>query len=154
MAAGKKGICFAVLLYSIVLNLEPNTPISGTNSRDNTLWNSSTYNISTDHQSSISNGHDKLYDLLLSPSFRGNKQQGEGRTAYRRRRRHDDQTTTKQTQEINVLFLILSLLTNRDVHPCPGPRNVKTPCVECSKGVISTSRALSCDRCDKWTHIR
>ncbi|XP_071954198.1 uncharacterized protein [Antedon mediterranea] len=43
-----------------------------------------------------------------------------------------------------------------DVHPCPGPtggRKPKCPCIVCSKGIIKTSRAISYDNCDRWSHI-
>ena len=45
-----------------------------------------------------------------------------------------------------------------DVASNPGPsttaRKPKHPCVHCSKGVISRSRAISCDNCERWVHSR
>jgi hypothetical protein len=53
-----------------------------------------------------------------------------------------------------------------DVHPHPGPttlnkngvnskgRQPKFPCTVCKKGVVSNSKAVSCDFCDEWTHIK
>lgn len=62
-----------------------------------------------------------------------------------------NRTTTK-------LFMLLTLLKSGDVHPQPGPasrvRRPKNPCTVCEKGVISSSKAVSCDSCEKWTHIK
>ena len=72
--------------------------------------------------------------------------------------------------------LMFSLLRSGDVHPHPGPRSgnidclkaqspnnleqrkkvrqPKYPCKVCSKGVTSRSKAVSCDSCQQWTHIK
>ena len=58
-------------------------------------------------------------------------------------------------------LLVLMLMLCGDIHPNPGPvvksgtkkRTPKFPCSVCDKGVISSSKAVSCDRCDNWTHI-
>ena len=71
--------------------------------------------------------------------------------------------------DIKSVF-IFTLLRCGDVHPHPGPRsdtsqgplenkNVtkkqpKFPCVSCGKGVIKSSKAVECDNCSRWTHIR
>ena len=59
-----------------------------------------------------------------------------------------------------VPALVLMLKLCGDIHPNPGPvvksstkkRTPKFPCSVCDKGVIS-SKAVSCDQCDNWTHI-
>lgn len=40
---------------------------------------------------------------------------------------------------------------------CPGPaikRTPKYPCVTCQKAVRRNSKAVSCDNCKEWTHIK
>jgi hypothetical protein len=39
-----------------------------------------------------------------------------------------------------------------DVHMNPGP--IKYPCTNCKKGVRSNQRAIQCDFCDEWTHMK
>jgi hypothetical protein len=34
----------------------------------------------------------------------------------------------------------------------PGP--IKYPCTNCKKGVRSNQRAIQCDFCDEWTHMK
>ena len=56
------------------------------------------------------------------------------------------------------------ILLSGDVHLHPGPstlradekkiRRVAYPCVVCAKGVTKASKAISCDSCEKWTHVR
>jgi exonuclease III len=64
------------------------------------------------------------------------------------------------------------ILACGDVHPRPGPgdgkhhespvrnasgkkpRRVGTPCVGCSRNVTKKSKAVSCDVCERWTHVR
>ena len=60
------------------------------------------------------------------------------------------------------------LLLSGDVNLHPGPRpstsstssdgkrtrNVAHPCVVCARGVTKASKAVECDSCLKWTHIR
>lgn len=56
----------------------------------------------------------------------------------------------------NAYKLNLFLLRSGDIHPKPGPGNTrkpKFPCLICQKGVIKTSKAVSCDQCQQWTHI-
>ena len=73
-------------------------------------------------------------------------------------------------------IFVFSLLRSGDVHPHPGPRTEnldcsksleqnnsaqtkkfrrpKFPCVTCGKGVIGSSKAIDCDLCSRWTHIK
>ena len=60
------------------------------------------------------------------------------------------------------------ILTSGDIEQNPGPvpasesnsapkpkkRIPKNPCTSCEKGVIASSKAISCDLCNKWTHSR
>ena len=55
----------------------------------------------------------------------------------------------------------MCLLLSGDIHQCPGPtvtgssrRQPKRPCTACDRGVRSNSKALTCDTCAQWTHIR
>ena len=44
-----------------------------------------------------------------------------------------------------------------DVHPHPGPtvkRNIKHPCKECGKSVLSNQDAILCAQCEIWTHAK
>ena len=52
----------------------------------------------------------------------------------------------------NQYYLTLALLICGDVHPCPGPP--RFPCTICSKGVRKNSKAVSCDICEQWIHIK
>jgi hypothetical protein len=59
------------------------------------------------------------------------------------------------------------LLRCGDIISQPGPstdcsspasevkkRKVANPCIVCHRGVTKASKAVSCDSCDKWTHVR
>jgi len=59
------------------------------------------------------------------------------------------------------LVILLFLLRSGDVHPQPGPMHIKTksrqpkyPCVVCERGLISTSKSVSCDDCQRWVHVK
>ena len=73
----------------------------------------------------------------------------------------------QQQQQQLQQHLLQQLLRSGDIHSHPGPtvstpdppgskrnRKVTNPCTSCEKGVTKASRAVSCDFCDKWTHIR
>ena len=47
---------------------------------------------------------------------------------------------------------ICTILLSGDVHMNPGP--IKYPCTNCKKGVRSNQRAIRCDFCDEWTHMK
>ena len=55
--------------------------------------------------------------------------------------------------------LLLLIIRGGDVSKNPGPADVRRQythrhaCTHCGKGVTARSRALSCDNCDKWTHL-
>lgn len=46
------------------------------------------------------------------------------------------------------------LLTSGDVSINPGPSSNPPKCSVCSKSITRNHRALSCDRCEKWCHIK
>jgi hypothetical protein len=48
--------------------------------------------------------------------------------------------------------IIITILLSDDVHINPGP--IKYPCTNCKKGKRSNQRAIQCDFCDEWTHMR
>ena len=54
----------------------------------------------------------------------------------------------------NLDFMRSSLLLALagDVETNPGP--VKHPCLVCEKPVAKTHRAVMCDTCERWTHIK
>lgn len=64
--------------------------------------------------------------------------------------------TTSHTVKSHNFIFITCLLLSGDIHPCPGPRQhiFKYPCVSCSVTVRSNSKAISCDNCEEWTHLK
>ncbi|XP_063436638.1 uncharacterized protein LOC134718077 [Mytilus trossulus] len=47
---------------------------------------------------------------------------------------------------------ILTILLCGDIHINPGP--IKHPCTDCKKSVRSNQKAVQCDFCDNWTHLK
>ena len=71
--------------------------------------------------------------------------------------KRNDNTKIKPTVK---LVILLFLMRSGDVHPQPGPMHIKSksrqpkhPCTVCERGVISTSKAVSCDDCQRWVHV-
>ena len=66
--------------------------------------------------------------------------------------------TTVRKVDTKLFYLSLSLLVCGDVHPCPGPapatRTPRFPCIDCRKAVRKNSKAISCDVCKQWVHIK
>ncbi|KAJ8287062.1 hypothetical protein GJAV_G00046610 [Gymnothorax javanicus] len=82
--------------------------------------------------------------------------EGEGRYGGNSKQQRNSQLSTYKA-DASSLLLTFSLLICGDVHPCPGPvvkRAPKYPCVTCQKAVRSNSKAVSCDNCEEWTHIK
>ena len=51
--------------------------------------------------------------------------------------------------------LLNLLISCGDVQTNPGPpRAPKYPCTRCGKGVVARSKAISCDHCENWTHVK
>ena len=54
-----------------------------------------------------------------------------------------------------TVYIFISILVAGDISSNPGPvRKVSDPCTVCKRGVIKSSKAVSCDECEMWTHIR
>ena len=51
-------------------------------------------------------------------------------------------------------FQQFRLLTSGDISLNPGPDNNSLKCSVCSRTIARNHRALSCDQCDKWCHIK
>ena len=67
----------------------------------------------------------------------------------------------------NSIQIKLSNLPSGDIHPHPGPssshrkttggkvnRRISFPCTVCNVGVTKASKAIDCDLCKHWTHVR
>ena len=64
-----------------------------------------------------------------------------------------DRKLNYQNSDHAKLYVLVILLSG-DVHPCPGPRKPQNPCGICSRGVRSNSKAILCDLCTRWIHIK
>ena len=52
-----------------------------------------------------------------------------------------------------VLLILIIIIRGGDVSRNPGP--IKRQCsAGCGKGIFASSKAISCDGCDAWTHAR
>ena len=60
--------------------------------------------------------------------------------------------STYQRERSSLTFIFISLLLSGEIHPCPGPP--KFPCIDCAKGVHSNSKAVCCESCSNWIHIK
>ena len=47
---------------------------------------------------------------------------------------------------------IIMLVASGDVGPNPGPINLS--CMSCHEPVAATHRAMGCEKCDNWVHIK
>ena len=65
---------------------------------------------------------------------------------------HKHISVTGCSVEPRKWLLVVCLIISGDVHPCPGP--AKLPCPICHKTVRSNSKAVSCDMCEKWVHLK
>ena len=55
----------------------------------------------------------------------------------------------------NIVTIVLMCCGDIECHPGPEiKRQPLFPCTVCERGVVSRSRALSCDECNHWTHIK
>ena len=63
-------------------------------------------------------------------------------------------STHKQHITVNsaTYCLTLFILLSGDIHYNPGP--IKYPCTECIKPVRSNQKAIQCDFCNFWTHLK
>ena len=55
----------------------------------------------------------------------------------------------------NTLLTILMCCGDIESDPGPGKtRSIRFPCTKCQKAVTARSKAVSCDGCQEWTHIK
>ena len=54
----------------------------------------------------------------------------------------------------NSAYFGIILLLSGDLHPNPGPKNIKSPCGVCSKACTWKQKAVACDECQTWYHIK
>ena len=59
---------------------------------------------------------------------------------------------TSHSRNFKYFVIAALMLLAGDVNPNPGP--VKYPCSMCKKPVAKNHRALQCDQCDSWVHIK
>ena len=88
--------------------------------------------------SSISNSRMESLQILLN--------------LFRPRPFSDISTCIRTTSMIKHWLLLSLLLSSGDIALIPGP--VNNPCAICLRLVASNYRALQCDDCQFWTHIR
>jgi hypothetical protein len=62
------------------------------------------------------------------------------------------QTSTIDMKNTTKYCFILYIMMSGDVHYNPGP--IRYPCAKCKQPVKSNQKALQCDFCDHWTHLR
>ncbi|XP_071952123.1 uncharacterized protein [Antedon mediterranea] len=70
---------------------------------------------------------------------------------------HYDYNFHRNPRQLACRTLIICLLWCGDIESNPGPANVPVSnncCGECQRRVTTRSRAISCDECNKWTHIK
>ncbi|CAG2195891.1 unnamed protein product [Mytilus edulis] len=140
MAAGQDGLTLALVLFGIFIRLTP----------------TSDYKIGFKHElpenlgyyscSNITNlGKYNFAIEKLFPTVRVNSTTQYGRPTT---------TTTikRKVQNPSQYFLILSILLSGDIHHNPGP--IKHPCTDCNKPVKCNQKAIQCDFCDLWTHLK
>ena len=90
--------------------------------------------------SGISFGLEKLYSHFISQIFKSTKLMKSYKTVP------SHKTSAKQ------LIFVISLLLAGDIQSNPGP--VKFPCTTCNKNIRSNSKAIECDVCLQWTHVK
>ena len=156
MATGKTGVILAVLFYSILRSMSAQNNVNHLQcvydgSEKCFVNSSSSFTTGLAHNFSVS--QDVLYKTLLSPYGGKNgfekKSTNIGMTGKQRHKLHVRPVNTEK-----YIFSICLLLCG-DVHPGPGQsRKYKYPCMQCSKNVKSNSKAVSCDVCEEWIHIK
>lgn len=157
MAADNSGLFFALMLYCFIQSLRitkcPNFTVRNAVIVKES-WGYLLGNVSTQK---ISFGHGQLYNTLISPSFVHARRNGYIETGNRHYRMSTKTIVTRKTARLENLLFTYSLLLCGDIHPCPGPtvsRAPRYPCLICAKDVRTNSKAVACESCDKWTHIK
>ena len=88
----------------------------------------------------ITFGEERLYSNVVSQMFQSKTSQT---TA--------NNTNSSSKTSPKVLFIFINFMLCGDIQSNPGP---PYPCVVCSKGIRSNSKAISCDNCLEWTHVK
>jgi len=57
-------------------------------------------------------------------------------------------------EKVNKSYSLLLILLSGDININPGPVSIKTKCNSCYRTVAKNHRAVSCDLCLKWCHIK
>lgn len=129
MASGRIGILFCLVIFQLTwYNLKSNKSDGWSNAFHDS------YTIITDHNISISYEDSILFHLCVSYSTTNTK-------------------SPEKSINADAYFLVLSLLLSGDVNIHPGP-SPKFPCGFCGKAIRTNSKAISCDICEKWLHIK
>ena len=75
-----------------------------------------------------------------------------------------DQLQHQQLQHQQLQQQRRQIVLSSDIHSHPGPtpssasgkkpRRVSYPCTVCDRGVTKARKAVSCDACNRWTHVK
>jgi hypothetical protein len=147
MAAGSRGLMFSIALYFLTVNYVEcyyYTPDVHHASLEKLIPSLIIVNASS--TSNLKNfGECAAYLSTVSPTTINTS----------KHYRLYDSLRTKTSADLRTL-LLLCMLRCGDVQPNPGPqkRTPKYPCVQCGRGVTSRSKAVDCDNCGQWTHIK
>lgn len=159
MAAGMDGAIFAIVFYLFFVCSTPKQCHLTVQYNTIVKYNPSYILIDLPYESTRTNyATAASTDVFLSPIYQyAMKNHQERRFSCKTRGKHNIHS---QKDAVSVL-LLLTLLKCGDIHQHPGPRTTtkqkrqpKYPCVSCGRGVVSRSRAISCDVCDNWIHAR
>ncbi|KAK6186770.1 hypothetical protein SNE40_006046 [Patella caerulea] len=136
MAAGLAGVLTAVFMYSLCCTFIP-TIINSCSSKYPEI---SSVNRSIVVVIPFSPSHEIIYNIVCAqyPDSSSN-------------------TTFTTHMSTSKIFFTLSLLICGDIHPCPGPVRTTTPkypCILCGRGIRINSKAISCDCCLQWIHVK
>ena len=138
MAAGVGGLKLAFVLFGIFIRLAP------TNELQNDVKHEPPENLGYQYKYKTNVGKYNFAIEKLFPAVRANSTSQYGRP-----------TTTiiqRKVENPSQYFLILTILLSGDIHYNPGP--VKHPCTDCNKPVKSNQKAIQCDFCDLWIHLK
>ena len=140
MAAGTSALNFALILSRILLRLTPERA-PRTVLRYERPENLGFYAcLVTTNVGSFNFAIEKLFSSLKVNSI----QNGRPITTI--------QTSTIEMKNTTKYCFILYIMMSGDVHYNPGP--IRYPCTKCKQPVKSNQKALQCDFCDHWTHLR
>ena len=122
------------------------------NTKDHVEWL-----LESTHSSPMPFGNHTILEHFIVPASSMTRSEFRARTrrSLACNSRHRSDATCNTSNLIISIFILLS----GDINPNPGPtqtsrRKPKHPCIHCETGVISRSRAISCDLCYNWVHSR